>query len=183
MAVLQLMLVMLGRFRDSASNNLWHGNLKAVGNGSRFQSGLTIRFPSNVRIGVCVQVGRNVRMESEFSDSLLDIADNTQINRGVYLDFTGGLTVGARVLISENAVISTHSHGHNPRSQALKTPLVIEDDVWIGAQSRIMDGVGRIGKGALVAAGAVVTKEVPAFTIVGGVPARVLALRDAGSND
>jgi len=55
-------------------------------------------------------------------------------------------------------------------------PVVIEDDVWIAARSIILPGV-TIGKGAVIAAGAVVTKDVPPYTVVGGVPARKIKLR------
>lgn len=178
MAAVQLVLILFGRSRDLINNYLWRGNLKVVGHGSRLQSGTIIRFPAKVVIGAYVHVGRGVCMTSEFSESWLTIADKAQINRGVQLDFTGGLNVGRRVLISEDVSIYTHTHGHDPRSQAQKTPLVIEKDVWIGARSQIMHGVGRIGEGAIIAAGAVVTHEVPAFAIVGGVPATVIAYRD-----
>ena len=52
----------------------------------------------------------------------------------------------------------------------------IEDDVWVGANSTILKGV-RIGRGAIIAAGAVVNKDVPPYTIVGGIPAKVISLR------
>lgn len=55
-------------------------------------------------------------------------------------------------------------------------PIVVEDDVWIGFRATVMSGV-RIGKGAVVAAGAVVTKDVPPYAIVGGVPAKVIKYR------
>ena len=59
----------------------------------------------------------------------------------------------------------------------MDAPIVINDDVWIGAGSIILAGV-TIGKGAIIAAGAVVNKDVPEYSIVGGVPAKVLKYRD-----
>ena len=59
-----------------------------------------------------------------------------------------------------------------------KTPLVIEDDVWLGGNVIVIEGVGRIGRGAMVAAGSVVTREVPPGMIVGGIPAKAIGKRD-----
>ena len=89
----------------------------------------------------------------------------------------GTLIIGQRVVISEAVVVYTHSHGHNPKSEARETPLVIADDAWIGSRAIIGEGVGRIGRGAIVAAGAVVTKEVGDWKIVGGAPARAIGDR------
>lgn len=66
--------------------------------------------------------------------------------------------------------------GIQPVEALTKGPIIIEDDVWIGLRALILSGV-RVGKGAIVAAGAVVTKDVPAFAIVGGNPARFIKWR------
>ena len=105
------------------------------------------------------------------------IGSHSQIDRDSILDFSGTLIIGQRVVISEAVIIYTHSHGHNPKSEAERTPLVIADDAWIGSRAIICEGVGRIGRGAIVAAGAVVTKEVGDWKIVGGAPARVIGDR------
>ena len=66
---------------------------------------------------------------------------------------------------------------------ASRGDIVLEDDVWLGVNAVVMDGV-TIGQGAIVGAGAVVTHDVPPFTIVGGVPARIIGRRpDAGQPD
>ncbi len=108
------------------------------------------------------------------------IGSQSQIDRDSILDFSGNLTIEERVVISEAVIIYTHSHGHNPKSEAQKTPLVIADDAWIGSRAIISEGAGRIGRGAIVAAGAVVTKEVGDWKIVGGAPARVIGDRAPG---
>ncbi len=66
--------------------------------------------------------------------------------------------------------------GYNPIDATTKGPIVVEDEVWIGTNALILSGV-RIGKGAIVAAGAVVTKDVPAYAIVGGNPAKIIKYR------
>jgi acetyltransferase-like isoleucine patch superfamily enzyme len=91
------------------------------------------------------------------------------------------LEIGDGVLVGAGAVVyDTDFHSldagqrrRNDNSQVGVAPVVIEPDVWLGARSMVLKGV-RIGRGAVVAAGAIVTKDVPAGTIVAGVPAKVV---------
>ncbi|MBE0670938.1 MAG: acyltransferase [Anaerolineales bacterium] len=100
--------------------------------------------------------------------------NDVQINTGCHIDHSGGLTVGAKTLISSDVVIYTHSHGYDPRSKPTMTPLVIGDNVWVGARTIIMAGVGAIEDGSIIAAGSIVTKPVSKKTIVAGNPARAI---------
>jgi maltose O-acetyltransferase len=102
---------------------------------------------------------------------------NSRINRACCLDVRGGLRVGENVSISPEVVILTASHGvDDPEFRVATRPVVIEDHVWIGTRAMIMPGVA-LGRGCVVAAGAVVTRDVPPLAIVGGVPARALGER------
>ncbi len=177
MAAILAIGIMVNGLRDAWSSVLWRANLGGAGRCARVQAGVTIRYPARIILGSRTAIGRGTEFESEFADAECRIGTDSQINRGALLDFSGSLHIGDRVVVSEHAVVYTHSHGNDPKSKPMKTPLVIEDDVWIGANARIMEGVGRIGRGALVASCAVVTKEVPAGTIVAGVPARVIGQR------
>lgn len=91
----------------------------------------------------------------------------------------GGITIGDRVYMAPMVQILAVNHVFNDPTRPIieqgitAEGIVIEDDAWLGAGAVITDGV-TIGKGAVVAAGAIVTADVPAFTVVGGVPARVL---------
>lgn len=97
------------------------------------------------------------------------------IGVGVYVDARGGLTIGDRVQIGPGSKLIAFSHSLDRIAPCPDTALGIGigDDVWIGANVVVVDGV-TIGSGSVVAAGAVVTKDVPSLTLVGGVPARVI---------
>lgn len=99
------------------------------------------------------------------------------INRGCVLDARGPLHIGAHVSISANVVILTTQHlMDHPQFITETRPVDIGDYAWIGMRALILPGV-TIGEGAVVAAGAVVTRDVPPYTVVGGVPARPLGTR------
>ena len=87
----------------------------------------------------------------------------------------GGITIGNDVFIGPKVNLITINHDVNPdnRSATYGRPIIIEDKVWIGINSTILPGV-KIGYGAIVGAGSVVTKDVPAMTIVAGNPARII---------
>jgi maltose O-acetyltransferase len=106
------------------------------------------------------------------------IGARTWINRQACIDLRGGVEIGADVSISPDVMILTAGHDLNdPRFRYVSDRVVIEDHVWIGSRATIMPGV-TVGRGAVVAAGAVVTRDVEPLTVVGGVPARPIALRD-----
>jgi len=113
----------------------------------------------------------------------IEIGDNVKINKGVFITATDKVKIGDDVLIGPYTVINSGNHNYsNPlipiRLQGHTTePIIIENDVWIGANSTILAGV-KIGKGAVVGAGAVVTKDVAPYTVVGGVPAIFIKNRE-----
>ena len=100
---------------------------------------------------------------------------NVFLNSGCKFQDQGGITIGDNVLIGHNVVLATLDHNTcvSKRAELFAAPIVIEDNVWIGANVTVTSGV-TIGKGSIVAAGAVVTKDVPEYSIVGGVPAKVI---------
>lgn len=95
------------------------------------------------------------------------------INNNATIDCFESITVGHGVAISSGVTIRDSDNHSINGNTVVTAPIVIEDNVWIGLNATILKGV-RIGKGSVVAAGAVVTKDVPENTLVGGVPARML---------
>lgn len=105
----------------------------------------------------------------------IHVGKSVFINSGCHFQDQGGVTIGDRALIGHNVVLATINHDFDParRGDNHPAPIVIGKDVWIGANATITPGVS-IGDGAIVAAGAVVTRDVPANSIAGGVPAKVI---------
>ncbi|WP_407942282.1 sugar O-acetyltransferase [Microaerobacter geothermalis] len=105
----------------------------------------------------------------------ISVGKNVFINSGCRFQDQGGITIGDGALIGHNVVLATLNHDLDPskRSNLHPAPIVIGKNVWIGSNSTILPGVA-IGDGVVIAAGAVVTKDVPPNVVAGGVPARVI---------
>lgn len=105
----------------------------------------------------------------------IHIGQRVFINSGCKMQDQGGIYIGDDVLIGHNACLLTLNHEMDPENRAdmHPKPIHIEDKVWLGSNVTVLPGV-TIGEGAIVAAGAVVTKDVDSNTIVGGVPAKII---------
>ena len=105
------------------------------------------------------------------------IGEGAVINRDCSLDCRGGLTFGTHASVSPEVMFITSEHlKDDPGFGVRDEPIVVGDRAWIGSRAIILPGVS-IGEGAIVAAGAVVTRDVPAYGVVGGVPAKPIAER------
>lgn len=125
-----------------------------IGAGSSVHMGLTLYNPAGIQIG-----------------------EDTIVGERCVLDGRARLTIGDHVDIATDVMIYNSEHDVNdPKFKAITAPVEIEDYVFIGPRAIILPGV-TVGKGAVVGAGAVVTKDVAPFTIVGGVPAKVIGER------
>lgn len=109
----------------------------------------------------------------------IEVGNNVFINACCHFQDHGGVTLGDGCQIGHNVVFATLNHGLAPehRHTTYPAPIVLGKNVWIGSNSTILQGV-TVGDNAVVAAGAVVTKDVPANAIVGGVPAKVIKYID-----
>lgn len=124
------------------------------------------------------QVDETLRV---FPPFYTDFGKNTTIGKNVFINACchfqdqGGITLGDGCLIGHNVVFATLNHGFAPADRASLYPasIVLGKNVWVGSNSTLLQGI-RIGDNAVIGAGSVVTKDVPANTIVGGVPARIL---------
>ena len=124
------------------------------------------------------QVDRSFRMFPPFYTDFgknITIGKDVFINSGCHFQDQGGIEIGDGALIGHNVVLATINHDLNPKENRKNhyAAIKIGAHVWIGSNATILPGV-TIGDYAVVAAGAVVTRDVSAMTVVGGVPARVL---------
>lgn len=105
----------------------------------------------------------------------ITVGKNVFINSGCRFQDQGGITIGDGTLIGHNVVLATLNHGIAPdeRHDLFPAPIHIGKNVWIGANATVLPGV-TIGDNAVIAAAAVVTKDVPANVVVSGVPAKVI---------
>ena len=105
----------------------------------------------------------------------IKIGKNVFINSGCCFQDQGGIEIGDDVLIGQQVVIATLNHDFNPQNRAsmYHSPVKVGNRVWIGAHATICPGVS-IGDNSIIAAGAVVTKNVPEGCVVAGVPAKII---------
>ncbi len=129
-----------------------------------------------------VSIGRYVRLMRDFTGHFygkVTIGNNVYFNRGCYISAHESVTIGSNCLFGEQ--VSIHDENHVPGRDTnpidtrgyVTAPVVIGNNVWIGAKVTILQGV-RIGDNAVIGANAVVTRDVPAYSIAVGIPARVI---------
>jgi acetyltransferase-like isoleucine patch superfamily enzyme len=135
----------------------------------------------NIHLGDRVSLYGNCYLNA--SEGFIKIGSNTHIDQYCVLYGHGGLTLGSDCAVASGVIIysQTNQYAHDPNSKIVDQPVVykavtIGNDVWIGAAAVILPGVN-IGDHAVVGAGAVVTHDVSPWSIVGGVPAKVIGNR------
>jgi len=142
--------------------------------GASILIGNTVSIFNNVRFVVCCQ--------NECQFAKISIGNNVSINVGSYISGEGGLSIGDNVLIGPGVKVTSAGHAIDDFHDLIALnpitygSVVIEDGVWLGAGSIVLPG-RKVGKGAVVGAGAVVTEDIPPFAVAVGNPARVIRYR------
>lgn len=141
---------------------------------------------NGVQIGNNVSILKNTIIECtgvirELGEGLV-IGNNVGISQNCFIQVRGKVEIGSNVMFGPNVSIFSENHGY----EGISIPMIeqgtsrigvkLEDDIWVGSGAKILDGV-TLGKGCIVAAGAVVNKSFPAYSVIGGVPAKLLSTR------
>ena len=150
-----------------------------------------LRGEKYISVGEGCYIGKLVQLtatdsfgDQRFNPSI-EIGDNCSIGDFSHVTAINEIRLGNNVRMGKNILITDNSHGTsdlamldmapNHRPLVSKGPVIIEDNVWIGAKSCIMPGV-HIGRGAIIGAGSVVTKDIPQAALVAGAPAKVIKI-------
>lgn len=176
------------RLRAIASFLRWRPRFGAFALGSVLESPLLLTNPGHVEIGRGVHIRAGSRIEALDTDggpARIVIGDGTSIHLHFHCGAALRVEIGKNVLIAGGVYVTDHDHAFDDPSRpvianeaVLAAPTILEDECWLGEGAKVLKGV-RVGRGSIVAAGAIVTRDVPAYTIVAGIPARPIQRWDA----
>jgi galactoside O-acetyltransferase len=153
------------------------GRIKSMGKNVEFYPGVTVMFPEKLSIGddVLFNVGVHIQASQE-------VTIGSKTHFAPYCILYGPLEVGNKCAVAAHTVFAAIGHTYDQPDvpfvdlPARSVKIVLEDNVWIGANAVIIAGV-RIGTGSIIGAGAVVTHDVEPYSVMGGVPARLIRRR------
>ena len=193
---MQLILFRLQNKLRSYYTKLFNRNIrtlfKSCGEKLQISPPLIYMGLNNVSIGNNFRAGERLKLRTfnnwegkTYTPSIV-IGDNVNIETDCHISAINKVSIGNNVLIASFVYISDHTHGNvnelgtpilPPLERPLfsKGPIIIEDDVWVGEKVSVMAGV-HIGRGAIIGANSVVTKDIPAYAIAVGSPAKVIKI-------
>jgi acetyltransferase-like isoleucine patch superfamily enzyme len=175
----------------------------AVGPGCLIEQGVRLLVPRRIYLGPRVMVGEGCFLDANTSQGRIELQDDVWLSRGSYVvagqaevligpdSYVGhrclmyghaGIRVGRDVLLANDVQLICGNHTFGRRDVPIRAqppegrPIVIEDDVWLGASVIVLGGV-TVGQGSVVGAGSVVTRTLPPYSIARGVPAQVVGVR------
>lgn len=163
----------------------------SIGRGATIAEGVRIEGLSRegVKIGPGASIGAHTIIMPTSVMRILGqgctIGANSGIGQFGFIGCGGGVSIGDNVIMGQYVSFHTENHNFDDLDRPIidqgvrSAPVVIEDDVWVGVKATFLAGA-HVGKGCVVAAGAVVRGEIPPYSIVGGVPARIIGTRKAG---
>jgi acetyltransferase-like isoleucine patch superfamily enzyme len=174
------------RFRATSygSGAFKREDLAAIGDNVVIEHGALILTPEHISIGSNVYIGHYAILRG-YESGEMTIGDDTWIGQFCYINSAGGVEIGSRVGIGPGVKIMSSQHGEEGRHVPVMmcdlefAPVKIEGDCDLGMGAIILPG-RTVGRGAIVGAGAVVSRDVEPYSIVAGVPARKIGERPEG---
>lgn len=177
-------------------NNLLCSKMNRCGKSLNVEEPFYIQGEKFISIGDCFLAKPGLRIDcfQAFNDQQfsprLSIGNNVLMNYSCHIGVINEVTIGNDVLFGSRVLVTDHAHGtfserfanipYIKRELVSKGPVHIEDNVWIGENVCILPGV-TIGKGSIIGSNAVVTKDIPAYSVAVGIPAKVI--KQIGFND
>lgn len=166
---------------------LLKNNLQYCGTMLITEQGVRFFETKKMRFGNDVSIGYGCSFFAQSTEAGIEIGNNVSFNEGVMVnaDAGGEISIGNNVIIGPGVVIRSSDHIFTSRDVPIRSQghlpgtIIIEEDVWIAANVVIVGNV-RVGRGAVIAAGAVVVKDVSPYFVVGGVPA--MKIKDRPNN-
>lgn len=171
----------MNKYRSHGTGLFELSQFAQLGTGVVFEAGVLVFHPENIEIGNDVYVGHQTILKGYYKNRL-SIGSGSWIGAQCFLHSAGGLHIGKDVGIGPGVKMITSYHGDHGLDRPIMSnplefaPILIGDDSDIGINTTILPGVS-IGRGVQVGAGAVVTENMPDYSVVVGVPARVVRTR------
>lgn len=183
-------------FLSDSKGIIFLGRRTRICHRNKISCGKTLTIGDNVEINALskrgIKIGDNVSILNntiiectgvirELGEGL-EIGNNVGIAQNCFIQVRGFVKIGSDVIFGPNVSVFSENHNYSDlnipimHQGATRKGITIEDGVWIASGVKILDGV-TIGKGSIIAAGAVVNKDIPAFSIAGGIPAKVIKSR------
>jgi acetyltransferase-like isoleucine patch superfamily enzyme len=168
-------------FKTHGNGDFLPGDFKKLGMNVIFEKGVLVFHPERISIGSNVYIGHYTMLKG-YHKNEMQIGDNSWIGQNCFLHSAGGLKIGSNVGIGPGVNILTSTHDERDRNIPIIThelnygEVALEEGCDIGIGAIILPGI-TIGKGSIVGAGSVVTRDVDPFTVVAGNPARFLRIR------
>ena len=175
----------LSQYRSHGDGSFDRADFAAIGENVILEAGVMIFHPEHITLGSNVYIGHQTILKA-YHRNTLAIGDNSWIGQQCFVHSAGGVSIGRTVGIGPGVRIISSSH----TDEGIDVPIllgdivfgavVIEDDCDIGTGAIVLPGV-RIGRGSQIGAGAVVSKNIPPFSVAAGVPAKVIRSRKDGA--
>lgn len=171
-------------YRSHGDGSFDRADFAAIGENVILEAGVMIFHPEHITIGNNVYVGHQAILKA-YHRNTLTIGDNSWIGQQCFIHAAGGVSIGSTVGIGPGVRIISSSHAEESDGPILLgdivfAAVVVEDDCDIGTGAILLPGV-RIGRGSQIGAGAVVSKDIPPFSVAAGVPAKVIRSRKVGT--